>query len=120
MAEKSCGGHCGSCGGCARELVLTEAELQVLDRLAQIPFLPVGRKTDSPVPIDPDSPEDGALSGLVLQCLEKKGLIRLDFDQPLAGAHDPVYEAYPVRGSMALTQRGQEVLEWMHIQGISQ
>ena len=40
----NCSGNCASCGGCARELVLTEPEMAFLNQLAQIPFLPVARK----------------------------------------------------------------------------
>ena len=36
----------------------------------------------------------------------------------LKGFDDSIYAAYPIRGSMALTQRGQQVLELMEIQGI--
>ena len=53
--------------------------------------------------------------GLALLCLEKKGLISLDYDQPLGGCD---YGAYPLRGSFALTARGQRVLELLEIQGI--
>ena len=55
---------------------------------------------------------------LLLQCLEKKGLISLDFDKPLKGFDDGAYAAYPIRGSMALTERGHNVLELMEYQGI--
>jgi len=55
---------------------------------------------------------------LLLQCLEKKGLISLDYDKPLGGFDGTAYAAYPIRGSMALTERGQKVLELMEYQGI--
>ena len=55
----------------------------------------------------------------VLQTLEKKGLISLDYDKPLAGFDEAAYAAYPIRGSMALTERGQKVLELMEYQGIT-
>ena len=41
-----CGGNCGSCGGCAKELSLTRQEIDLLFKLGQIPFLPVARKAD--------------------------------------------------------------------------
>ena len=41
-----------------------------------------------------------------------------DYDKPLKGMEETAYGAYPVRGSMALTQRGQKVLELMEYQGI--
>ena len=107
-----CGGNCSSCGGCAKELVLTEAEVQMLRVLGQIPFLPAVRRRDDPTPYyledDDYSVEEYSL---ILQCLEKRGLISLDFDRPLTHFNDEAYKAYPIRGSMALTARGQQVLE---------
>lgn len=117
----SCSGNCASCGGCAKELLLSEPEIAMLNTLGQIPFLPVARRADDMIPVyleDGDCPAEAC--SLVLQCLEKKGLISLDYDKPLAGADMTQYKGYPVHGSMALTQRGQEVLELMHIQGISE
>lgn len=106
----------GGCGGCARELTLTPGEISMLQKLAQIPFLPIARKTDDATPIyleDHDfSPEEYSL---ILQLLEKKNLITLDFDQPLKN-HIPS-PAYPIHGSMALTARGQTVLDLLETQG---
>ena len=115
----NCGGNCGSCSGCARELVISEKELEFLRTLGQIPFLPVARKMGDldPVYLESGDPEE---MRLILQCLEKKGLISLDFDKPLKGFDEAAYAAYPIRGSMALTQRGQQVLEMMEIQGIGE
>ena len=114
-----CDNCSGGCGGCARELTLTEGELELLNLLAQIPFLPVARKMDDPAPVyledDAHSPEEYSL---ILQCLEKKGLISLDFDRPLKNADPGLYAAYPIVGSMALTARGQSVLELLDVQGI--
>lgn len=119
----SCTGNCASCGGCGgcpgNVLELTEAEVDFLKLLAQIPFLPVVRKADDPTPV---YPENGNLSretcSLVLRCLEKKGLISLDFDKPLKNRTEAGWEAYPIQGSMALTARGQTVVELMEMQGI--
>ena len=107
-----CGGNCASCSGCARELVLTEEELGFLDVLSQIPFLPVARKMGEETPAFPE--KDTPRMSLLLQCLEKKGLISLDYDKPILGCD---YGAYPIRGSLALTQRGQQVLDLIQIQG---
>ena len=116
----NCSGNCGSCGGCARELTLTEGELHLLNSLCEIPFLPVARKMGdlSPVYLEEDrySPEEYSL---ILQCLEKKGLISLDYDKPLRNFDDSAYAAYPIRGSMALTQRGQLVVEMLERQGLN-
>ena len=112
-----CGGNCANCSGCARELVLTEKEIDFLQELGQIPFLPVARKMGDLNPVYLEA-EDPAQMTLLLQCLEKKGLISLDFDKPLKGFDEQAYAAYPIRGSMALTERGHTVLELMEYQGI--
>ena len=116
-----CNGNCGSCGGCAKALLLTEGEIGMLQKLGQIPFLPVARKADDMTPVyleDTDCTiEDYSL---ILQVLEKKGLISLDYDKPLRGFDMAAYKGYPVHGSMALTARGQGVLEMMETQGITE
>ena len=110
---KSCS---GGCGGCARELTLTPGELEMLRKLAQIPFLPIARRMDDATPIYLED-EDHSVEeySLILQLLEKKSLITLDFDQPLKN-HAPS-PAYPIHGSMALTARGQQVIELLEVQG---
>ena len=114
----SCNGNCAACSGCARELVLTEKEIDFLNTLGQYAFLPVARSMGdlTPVYLEEDAPEEVSL---LLQILEKKGLISLDYDKPLAGFDEAAYAAYPIRGSMALTERGQKILELMEYQGIS-
>ena len=115
----NCTGNCGSCDGCGKVLELSEGELHMLQKLGQIPFLPVARTAADPTPV---YLEDGDLSreesSLILQCLEKKGLITIDFDTPLKGLADPVYAPYPICGSFALSRRGQQVLELLDIQGL--
>ena len=110
--------NCSSCGGCGRDLTLTEAEIGMLEMLAQIPFLPVARTAADPAPIfledDAHSPEEYSL---ILQCLEKKRLISLDFELPLKKCDLSRYAAYPIQGSMALTARGQQVVELLELQG---
>ena len=120
----SCNGNCGSCGscvscggGCARQLVITEAELDFLLDLGQFAFLPVARAMGDLTPVYLESGEQD-VNSLMLQCLEKKGLISLDYDKPLQGFDYAAYGAYPVRGSMALTEKGQKVLETLHFNGI--
>ena len=91
----------------------------MLEKLGQIPFLPVARKMGDLVPVyleDRDHTVDEY--SLILQTLEKKGLISLDFAEKLKGFDESAYAAYPIRGSMALTARGQQVLEMLEIQGI--
>ena len=122
----SCSGcHSSSCGcstcGHASELVMTRPELDFLQELAQIPFLPVARKMGDLNPVYLENGEEAAEEmSLVLQCLEKKGLISLDYSRPLLGFDDSAYRDYPIRGSMALTERGQKVLELVELQGIGQ
>ena len=115
-----CGNCCGNCGGCG-ELILSEGEITLLLQLAQIPFLPVARKADSTEPIyleDPSlSPEEASL---ILQCLEKRGLISLDYDRPLKGWDYSAYNVYPLHGSFALTAKGQQVLDLLDLQGLQE
>ena len=112
-----CNGNCSSCSGCARELVLTEKEIEFLNLLGQYAFLPVARAMGDLTPIYLEEGDREEMS-LLLQCLEKKGLISLDYDKPLGNFDERAYAAYPIRGSMALTERGQKVLELMEYQGI--
>ena len=96
-------------------LELTELEVAFLRKLEQIPFLPVARKASDMVPIYLEDTEHSTEEySLILQCLEKKGLISLDYDLPIRGCD---YGAYPLRGSLALTERGQQVVEMLQVQG---
>ena len=112
-----CNGNCSACSGCARELVLTEKEIDFLNVLGQYAFLPVARTMGDLTPVYLETGDREEMS-LLLQCLEKKGLISLDYDKPLRHFDVDAYAAYPIRGSMALTERGQKVLELMEYQGI--
>ncbi len=114
----SCRGDCGNCSGCAKELELTQAEMDFLALLGQVAFLPVARKTGDLTPVYlEDGPEKQEHYALLLQCLEKKGLISLDYDKPMKGPCMDAYAAYPLHGSMALTERGQQVLTLLDVQG---
>ena len=112
-----CNSCSGSCGGCARELLLTAPEVAMLKMLGQYSFLPVARKADDMTPV---YLEEKACSreeySVILQLLEKKNLISIDYT-PLRGADMSAYAGYPVHGSFALTQRGQQVLELLELQG---
>ena len=57
---------------------------------------------------------------LILQVLEQKSLISLDYDMPLAGFDMSAYRGFPVHGSMALTARGQTVVDMLDKQGIKE
>ena len=107
--------NCSSCGGCGKVLTLTENEIAFLRILGQYAFLPVARKADDMTPVCLEADADSA----ALQHLEKKGLIDISYDSPLAGADMSAYAGYPVHGSAGLTLRGQQVLALLETQGIS-
>ena len=111
-----CTGDCGGCTGCARELTLTEKEISFLRYMAQIPFLPVARALGEDTPVYEDG-GDSDENAMLLRCLEKKDLISLDYDLPLKNYAERWYVSRPIRGSMALTARGQQVLELLEDQG---
>ena len=112
----SCNGNCASCSGCGRELELTRGELKVLMQLGEVAFLPVARTMGELTPVYPENTTEEF--SLLLQCLEKKGLVSLDYHLGLKGYSHPDYDRFPIRGSMALTERGQKVLELVEYQGI--
>ena len=114
-----CNGNCANCGGCGSLLALTDGEIGFLQKLGQIPFLPVARKAGDMIPIyleDTDYPREEY--SLILQVLEKKGLVSIDYNAPLSGADMSAYAGYPVHGSVALTSGGQTVVEQLEKQGI--
>ena len=114
-----CNHNCAACGGCAATLELTDGEISLLRELEQFSFLPVARRADDMIPVylEDDRYSREAYS-LILQCLEKKGLIDIDYRAPLAGADMSAYRGLPVHGSIALTARGQTVVELLAVQGI--
>ncbi len=113
-----CDGKCAGCGGCAGALTLSREEIAFLEKLGEIPFLPVARTAADPTPV---YLEEGAGQAdayrVALALLEKKGLIESDFDAPLKGFVPPAGTAYPIWGSIGLTARGQQVLDLLSIQG---
>ena len=114
-----CHNHsCANCNSCAKELMLTKQEMDMLSTLGQFSFLPVARKADDMIPV---YLEDTAYTreeySLILQTLEKKALIDIDYTQPLPRADMSAYTGFPVHGSIALTSRGQQVLTLLEIQG---
>ena len=118
----NCSGNCGGCtgcSGCGGHMELAEGEIRMLLELGQIPFLPVSRKMGDDLPVyledEAYTPEEYSL---ILQCLQKRGLISIDFDLPLKGFSGKTYEACPIHGSFALTARGQRVVELLEMQGI--
>ena len=118
MACKHCSGNCAACSGCAGTLELTEGELHILTELGQFSFLPVARKADDMTPVYlEDTRYTREEYSLILACLEKKGLIDMDYRQSLSGFDYSAYAAFPCHGTIALTQRGQTVLEMLELQG---
>ena len=118
MGHNHCSGNCGNCGGCSATMELTAGEVSILKALGQYSFLPVARRVDDMVPVYLEEQEYTKEEySLILQCLEKKSLIDLDYSAKLSGADMSAYQGYPVHGSMALTQRGQNVLELLELQG---
>ena len=116
----NCNGCCGNCGGCgsSASMELTVGEIKMLLTLAQIPFLPVARKMGDDIPVYLEEQEYSTEEySLILQCLEKRGLIDIDYSQSLKGFDDSAYAAYPIRGSFALTAKGQQVVELLEVQG---
>jgi hypothetical protein len=114
-----CNHNCGSCNGCAKVLELTEGEIEFLQNLGQFAFLPIARRADDMLPVyleEADRPVEEY--SLILQVLEQKRLVSLDYDKPLANFDAARYAAYPVKGSVALTERGQKVVEMLEISGI--
>lgn len=112
----NCSVHChdGDCpaGGA---LELTKPEIEFLQQMAQFAFAAVARRPDDMTPhASPDTEE----MSLVLQCLEKKSLISIDYGMPLRGGDYSALGAYRVHGSAGLTERGMRVLELLEIQGI--
>ncbi len=112
-----CSGDCAHCSGCGASYVLSEPELQFLQLLGQVAFLPVARRAEDTTPVYCGEGEYTMQEySLILQCLDKKNLIDIDYYTPLVGFDG--YGDYPLRGSCGLSLQGQQVLEVLDIQGI--
>lgn len=108
---------CESCG--SRELELTAAEIEMLERFAQYPFLPAAKNAADEFPTYLEENDRSTEEySIILALLEKKGLISIDYDKPLKNADLSAYASFAMVGSMALTARGQQVLDILHLQGI--
>ncbi|MBQ8580434.1 MAG: hypothetical protein IJ448_07060 [Oscillospiraceae bacterium] len=119
MSCEKCAGACASCGGCAGSLELTAGEIALLSDLAVYCFLPIARRADDMTPFYPEG-KDYTLEqySAILQHLERKSLIDLDYSSPVGAYPVEIYAPWPVHGSMALTARGQQVVEQLDISGI--
>jgi hypothetical protein len=149
-ADGCSGGCCGS--GCKDRIIyVTDEEKAFLSQLSQIPFLPLARfvlqssQSDDAVSVAlapvylycrDDTPDTVRNSGEILQTLEDKYLVTLDYDLPLENGDYSMYEESRVyrdfcaavkdgvsqdgvtydtpvlqRGSLALTSLGQHALD---------
>ena len=119
MDCNNCTGSCGNCGGCGAALELTAGEIAFLEELAMFAFLPVARRADDMTPyyVEGDSYSREEYSAILLH-LERKKLIDIDYASPVGSYADPGYAGLKVYGSVALTHRGQQVVEQLCIHGI--
>ena len=120
MGCENCGNCEHGCGG-GQVLLLTEAELALLRRLGETPFLPAAAAYDRKAPVyleERERPREEYAAAIL--GLAGRGLVRLDYDIPLANFDYAAYRNYPLHGSMALTGWGQELLEQIEIQGIEE
>ena len=99
-------------------LELTQDELTLLRRFAQLPFLPIAQRMDGAAVCLEEGEARARALGDAAELLSSRGLAALDYDLPLTGFDYAPYGKAPRRGSMALTARGLAVLEMMEIQGI--
>ncbi len=113
-----CGRCCaGACSGCLKEIILTEDEIRVLEKFAQVFFLPVASGHDgSPVYLEGDL-HTLADCNVVLIALWRKHLISMDYDIPLSNFAYCRYEGYENHGSMALTPLGKYLIDQIDVQG---
>lgn len=120
MADNQCAGcggctQCGGCSGCG-SIALTQSQLDVLARFAVMPFYPAGYMLpdDAPVCLDFCTPEEMQ----ALQSLIAQRLISSDPYETVAGADLSGYRSFQLHGSVALTRRGQQVIEQLDMQGL--
>jgi hypothetical protein len=111
--------QCGGCSGCGKgELLLTKGEGQVLLELGQFAFLPIlqeGRgEACSYHPIPQDVPSMPENFSQVMLALQQKGLITIDPDLAMPNVSYGSWESKDLHcGSIALTAKGQEVVDWL-------
>ncbi|MCD7946381.1 MAG: hypothetical protein LUF81_07235 [Clostridiales bacterium] len=114
-------GGCESCSGCAggTQLVLTPGEIALLLRLGEFSFLPVCHRQENRLPVyREEQTYTEAEYAAMINALWQKRLISLDYDLPLTNFSYDAYADCPVRGSMALTLRGQAALDLLEVQGM--
>ena len=114
---RHCGQCCGSlCGSYGNRIPLSDAEIEILLELAQYSFLPVASNDhDTPVFRESSSRSEADYAATLLD-MQKKGLIRIDYDIPLSNYEYQLYSDCRHHGSMVLTSFGQDMTEqvWIH------
>ena len=114
-----CGGECSRCG----VLELTCEEAAFLVTFAELPFQPVVSKTDLKCPVfayrslGAEEATVNDISPETISSLVDKYLIQIDYDIPLNNYNYLGFEDYPLLGSLALTYRGQQVIDELSSQG---
>ena len=104
---KCCGGGCSGCG----TIELTRKKIGFLLKFAQLPFLPVAAAQENGDPVYIEEGTDTAENSIVIKLLAAKKLISVDLDVPLSNYDYSEYKLFPVHGSMALAQRGQQAID---------
>ncbi len=100
---------------------MNQWEVDMLLTLGQYSFLPVARKADDMTPIYLEESEHSIEEySLILQCMEKKGLVSIDYHTPLLRADMSAYKGYPVHGSISLTEKGYNALDSIETHGFSE
>ena len=110
---RCCGGEYGSCGGVA---LLSDGEVEILLDLMQYSFLPVASDDhDKPVYRESTARSEADYAAILLD-MQKRGLIRIDYDIPLSNYKYQFYSDCRHHGSMVLTSFGQDMTEqvWIH------
>lgn len=114
-AQNGCGACCG--GGCGLSPKLSAGEKKLLERFAELPFLPLVRERESGEVTLLESGMSPMVARSLLSLLERRALVRVDAELPIGNFDYSAYgEAY-THGSAALTARGQETLDDLEFEG---
>lgn len=97
---------------------MTPAEIAILKRLAETPFLPLVKKNHTGDQFMPVSEFISPEYRIALLALNNKGLISMDADFPLSNFDYSEYLKQYKCGSIALTGKGQAVIDVIEVQGM--
>lgn len=123
MTESICErNHCGRCCGSMCEsysctVPLSDGETEMLMELAQFSFLPVASDDHGKPVYRESTARSEADYAVILLDMQKRGLIRIDYDIPLSNYEYRLYSDCSHFGSIALTRHGQGVAAQIEIQG---